>query len=399
MVAVLMDAVAVSVMSGDITTPTAGVVVLVVVTPMPAVVAGVTDVVELAARSVGDSGVNDMVAVALMLDDTVGVGAALVLDDTVGVGVGLMLDDAAGVWVSVGAGLRSCDVAGIVGVSAVADTVLFLVGVAELSAAPDIVGVIVASATTLAVADDSLKAVVVMRSSGDVVDVPAGVCCAVADPGDDTVTVTSVSVATPVALTVGDGVEVWSAVVSGDTCAPSAHVAEAGGVAVTSVPPELVGPEVDEAVTAVTVVASGNAVPVAGVPAGDDLATTVAVLGWAWCDDASGVVDGDEARSAVSVEAALILPAATAIAAEIVKGRTVAVEVAVTVALGRPVAVPRWADVAVGGVPSARLAGEEMAAIADGVAVAVAVIVGETGSGNEAQFASSPASMLFEITL
>jgi hypothetical protein len=382
-----VDAVAVSVMSGDITTLTAGVVVLVVVTPMPAVVAGVTDVVELAARSVGDSGVIEMVAVALMLDDTVGVG------------VGLVLDDAAGVLVNVGAGLRSGDVAGIVGVSAVADAMLLLVGVAELSAAPNTVGVIVASATTLAVADDSLMAVVVMRSCGDVVDVPAGGCCAVAGPWDDTVAVTSVSVATPVSLTVGDGVEVWSAVASGGTYALSAHVAEAGGVAVTSVPSELVAPEVDEAVVAVTVVASGNAVPVAGVPAGDLLATTVAVLGWAWCDDASGVVVGDEARSAVSVEAALILLAATAIAAEIVMGRTVAVEVAVTVAFGRSVAVLGWADVAVGGVPSARLAGEEMAAIADGVTVAVAVIVGETGRENEAQFASNPASMLFEITL
>jgi hypothetical protein len=40
-----------------------------------------------------------------------------------------------------------------------------------------------------------------------------------------------------------------------------------------------------------------------------------------------------------------------------------------------------------------------MADVADGVTVAVAVIVGETGRGSEAQFASSPVSTLSEITL
>src|SRR5579883_1264546 len=351
----------------------------------------------------------------VIVDVAAGVAVTLMAGVAVRVGVALLPAVVVGVMVRVGVALIA-GVAGMVavalvvgddaGVSVDADMVPLNAGVAEISAVADAAGAIVASATTLAVAGDAASVRPVILPSGEELGVtlaPAsatGAGCAVAGTMGDTTPVTGVSEATPVAPDVGDsvavtvrdgvGVDVWPAAMSGVAPARSTRVAvaETGGVAVICLPPAMVAPAVAEAVIAATVALTGDAVSVAGAAVGDGSTTAVAVtaVGSVWREPAFRVADGGTAATAVFVETPVAPLAAT----------SVALEVALIVAAGRTGALLERVGAIVGGVPSPWPRG---VAVADGVSVAVAVIVGETGRGSVAQFASIPVSVLSEITL
>lgn len=256
------------------------------------------------------------------------------------------------------------------------------------------VEVTVRDAVTLMAGVALLPSVVVGVMVRVAVALIAGVADMVAVP------VTAASVAMPAAKRVGDtaavtvrdgvGVDVWPAAMSGVAPARSTRVAvaETGGVAVICLPPAMVAPAVAEAVIAATVALTGDAVSVAGAAVGDGSTTAVAVTAVCsvWREPAFRVADGGTAATAVFVETPVAPLAAT----------SVALEVALIVAAGRTGALLERVGAIVGGVPSPWPRG---VAVADGVSVAVAVIVGETGRGSEAQFASIPVSVLSEITL